>query len=191
MRIRADASFSTGADKLIGGGYPRSDTDFWNAYTQYVPAAIAKELGADIATSNSQNSVQTLVSNIQALVGQVAKALIMALKDTASIGSELKKLNSQDVPVVSIDTRPDTGDVFMVVRADNKQLGAKACEFLGEKLEGEHTVVVLQGGQDSVNGRDRAEGFSESMKDKYPGIKVSLQAFAGTEPWPLRSCRLR
>ena len=171
----ANTSSSGGADKLIGVDFPRSDTDFWNAYTQYVPAT-AKELGADIATSNSQNSVQTLVSNIQALVGQGAKALIMAPQDTASIGSELKKLNSQNVPVVSIDTRPDTGDVFMVVRADNKQLGAKACEFLGKKLEGAHTVVVLQGGQDSVNGRDRTEGFSECMKDKYPGIKVSLQA---------------
>jgi ribose transport system substrate-binding protein len=100
--------------------------------------------------------VQTLVSNIQALVGQGAKALIMAPQDTASIGSELKKLNGQNIPVVSIDTRPDAGDVFMVVRADNRQLRAKACEFLRDKLGGKNTVVVLQGGQDSVNGSSSA-----------------------------------
>lgn len=171
----ATPSTTTGAGKLIGVDFPRSDTDFWNAYTQYVPVS-ADEIGAEIATSNSQNSVQTLVSNIQALVGQGAKALVMAPQDTASIGAELANLNTQKIPVVSIDTRPDTGDVFMVVRADNKQLGAKACEFLGEKLKGEHTIVVLQGGQDSVNGRDRTEGFTECMEAKYPGIKVSLQA---------------
>lgn len=160
---------------LIGVDFPRSDTDFWNAFTQYVPAA-AEELGAQIKTTNSQNSVQTLVSNIQALTGQGAKAIVMAPQDTASIGPALEDLNSKSIPAVSIDTRPDTGDVFMVVRADNKQLGEKACDFLGEKMGGKNTVVVLQGGQDSINGRDRTEGFVECMEANYPGIKVNLQA---------------
>lgn len=160
---------------LIGVDFPRSDTDFWNAYTQYVPK-YAKELKADIKTTNSQNNVQNLVSNVQALTGQGAKAIVMAPQDTASIGPELQSLNSKKIPVVSIDTRPDEGDVYMVVRADNKQLGARACDYLGKQMGGKHTAVVLQGGQDSVNGRDRTTGFVDCMKQKYPDVKVSLKA---------------
>ena len=104
------SSASSGGGGLVGVDYPRSDTDFWNSYISYVPK-FASSLGVTIKTTNSQNDVQKLVANVQALRGQGAKAIVMAPQDTAAIGPELSTLNSQKVPVVTIDTRPDTGNV--------------------------------------------------------------------------------
>src|SRR4051812_3682015 len=53
--------------------YPRSDTDFWNSYIQYVPQ-FADELGIDLKTTNSQNDVQKLIANVQACQTQGAQA---------------------------------------------------------------------------------------------------------------------
>lgn len=96
----------------------------------------------------------------------------MAPQDTGAIASTLQTLESKNIPVVSVDTRPDKGKVFMVVRADNKAYGTQACEFLGEKLGGKGKVVELMGALSSVNGRDRAEAFGACMKEKFPGITV-------------------
>src|SRR6185312_2709096 len=74
------------------------------------------------------------------------------------------------------DTRPDTGKVFMVVRADNRAYGTKACQFLGTKLGGKGKVVMLQGDLASINGRDRTEAFNECMKKDFPGITVFGEA---------------
>jgi simple sugar transport system substrate-binding protein/ribose transport system substrate-binding protein len=74
--------------------------------------------------------------------------------------------------VVSVDTRPDTGKVYMVVRADNRAYGTKACEFLGQKLNNKGTVVEFEGDLASINGRDRSEAFGQCMQQKFPGIKV-------------------
>ena len=156
---------------LIGVDYPRSDTDFWNSYISYVPK-FAKDLGAKIKTTNSQNDVQKLIANVQALKSQGAKAFVMAPQDTAAIAPELAQLDSAKIPVVSIDTRPDTGNVYMVVRADNRAYGTKACEFLGQKLGGKGSVVMLEGDTASINGRDRTDAFNECMKSKFPNIKV-------------------
>ena len=60
----------------------------------------------------------------------------------------------------------------MVVRADNKAYGEKACKFLGEKLGGKGKVVEFQGALSSVNGRDRSEAFAACMKKDFPGITV-------------------
>jgi simple sugar transport system substrate-binding protein/ribose transport system substrate-binding protein len=60
----------------------------------------------------------------------------------------------------------------MVVRADNKAYGEKACKFLGDKLQGKGKVVEFQGSLSSVNGRDRSEAFAACMKQNYPGITV-------------------
>ena len=156
---------------IVGVDYPRSDTDFWNSYIRYVPGS-AKALGVELKTTNSQNDVATLISNVQTFVSQGVKGVVMAPQDTAAIAPTLEQLAARKIPVVTIDTRPDTGSVAMVVRADNRAYGTKACRFLGTKLGGKGKVVMLQGDLASINGRDRTEAFNDCMKKDFPGIKV-------------------
>lgn len=160
---------------LIGVDFPRSDTDFWNSYIRYVPIS-ANDLGVDLKTTNSQNDVSTLISNTQTLISQGVKGIVMAPQDTAAIAPSLDTLAGKNIPVVTIDTRPDSGKVFMVVRADNRAYGEKACQFLGTKLGGTGKVIMFEGGLDSINGRDRTEAFNDCMTKNYPGIKVFGEA---------------
>ena len=161
-----------GGGGKIGIDHPRADSDFWNSYIKYVPQ-MAGELKVDLMpATNSQNDVTKLVNNVQALIGQGAKAIVMAPQDTGAIATTLQTLANKKIPVVTVDTRPDKGQVYMVVRADNRAYGTKACEFLGEKLGGKGKVVQLMGSLSSINGRDRAEAFRECMKSKFPGITV-------------------
>ncbi|MFC5821847.1 sugar ABC transporter substrate-binding protein [Nonomuraea harbinensis] len=156
----------------VGIDHPRADSDFWNSYIKYVPE-MADELDVELMTAtNSQNDVAKLVNNVQALIGQGAKAIVMAPQDTGAIASTLQNLENKNIPVVTVDTRPDKGKVYMVVRADNRAYGTKSCEYLGEQLGGKGKVVQLMGALSSINGRDRAEAFGECMKEKFPGIEV-------------------
>jgi simple sugar transport system substrate-binding protein/ribose transport system substrate-binding protein len=173
------SSKSNTGSPQIGLDFPRADSDFWNSYAKYVPK-FAQELAINLMTpTNSQNDVAKLVANSQALVSQGAKAIVMAPQDTGAIASTLDTLEQKKIPVVSVDTRPDKGKVFMVVRADNRAYGTKACEFLGQKMGGKGKVVEFQGSLSSVNGRDRSEAFAQCMKEKYPAITV----FAEPTDW--------
>jgi len=173
---KADSSSGASSSApLVGVDYPRSDTDFWNSYIKYVPQS-AKELGVELKTTNSQNDIATLISNVQTFQSQGVKGVVMAPQDTAAIAPTLQQLADKKIPVVTIDTRPDTGNVYMVVRADNRAYGTKACQLLGTKLGGKGKVVMLEGGLDSINGRDRTEAFNDCMKKDYPGITVFGEA---------------
>jgi ribose transport system substrate-binding protein len=163
------SSGSAGAKICVD--YPRSDTDFWNAFISYVPK-YAKEMKLNIQESNSNNDIQKLIANVTACVNQGGKAVVIAPQDTAAVAPLLDQMKAKKIPVVTLDTAPDSGSAYMVVRADNKALGSQACEFLGDKMGGKGSVVELMGGQDSVNGRDRREGFGSCMSSKFSGIKV-------------------
>ncbi|MEU9837276.1 sugar ABC transporter substrate-binding protein [Streptosporangium sp. NPDC048047] len=163
------------AKPVVGVDYPRSDTDFWNSYISYVPKS-GGELGVELKTTNSQNDIAKLTSNVQSLIGQGVKAVVMAPQDTAAVAPTLQQLEGKKIPAVLVDTRPDTGNAYMVVRADNRAYGEKACRFLGEKLGGKGKVVMLQGDLASINGRDRTEAFNDCMKQNYPGITVFGEA---------------
>jgi ABC-type sugar transport system substrate-binding protein len=171
---KTDTTTTTGKP-LVGVDYPRSDTDFWNSYIRYVPQ-FADQAGVDLKTTNSQNDVSNLISNVQTFVSQGVKGIVMAPQDTAAIAPSLTSLAAKNIPVVTIDTRPDTGSVYMVVRADNRAYGTKACQFLGTKLGGKGKVIMFEGGLDSINGRDRTEAFNDCMKQNFPGITVFGEA---------------
>jgi ABC-type sugar transport system substrate-binding protein len=170
---------STGGDgggtPSVGVDYPRSDTDFWNSYIKYVPE-FAGETGVQLKTTNSQNDVANLIANVQTFISQGVKGVVMAPQDTAAIAPSLETLQAKKIPVVTIDTRPDTGKVSMVVRADNRAYGTKACQFLGTKLGGKGKVIMFEGDLASINGRDRTEAFNECMKKNFPGITVFGEA---------------
>ncbi|NGO67815.1 sugar ABC transporter substrate-binding protein [Streptomyces boncukensis] len=156
----------------VGIDMPRTDTDFWTAYQSYVKKGVDNGTVDALPLSNSQNDISKLVANVQTFTDQGAEAVVMAPQDTGAISSTLRNLAERDVPVVSVDTRPDKGEVYMVVRADNRAYGRKSCEYLGEQLGGRGRVAELQGDLSSINGRDRSEAFASCMKKKYPRITV-------------------
>ncbi|GAB2794091.1 sugar ABC transporter substrate-binding protein [Streptomyces daliensis] len=160
------------ASGKVGIDMPRTDTDFWTSYQSYVKKGVADGVVDALPLANSQNDVAKLVANVQTFTDQQAKAIVMAPQDTGAISSTLESLEEQKIPVISVDTRPDEGKVYMVVRADNRAYGRKSCEYLGEKLGGKGRVAELQGDLSSINGRDRSQAFASCMKEKYPDIKV-------------------
>ncbi|GDY52350.1 hypothetical protein SVIO_029730 [Streptomyces violaceusniger] len=62
----------------VGIDMPRTDTDFWNSYQQYLEKGIDKGTVSALPLSNSQNDIGKLVANVQAFTDQGAKAVIMA-----------------------------------------------------------------------------------------------------------------
>lgn len=166
------SSASGGGKPAIGIDLPRADSDFWNSYAQYIKQGTSSQGLNTLPVSNSQNDVTKLVANVQVFQNTGAKAVVMAPQDTGAIASTLDQLSAKKIPVVSVDTRPDRGNVYMVVRADNKAYGTKACEFLGKQLGGKGKVAELQGSLSSINGRDRSEAFAACMKEKFPDIQV-------------------
>ncbi|MFD4259118.1 sugar ABC transporter substrate-binding protein [Streptomyces sp. NPDC058534] len=167
-----DSGSADSGKPTIGIDLPRADSDFWNSYAQYIKQGADTQGLSTLPISNSQNDVTKLVSNVKVFQNTGAKAVVMAPQDTGAIASTLDQLAAKKIPVISVDTRPDKGDVYMVVRADNKAYGTKACEFLGKQLGGKGKVAELQGALSSINGRDRSEAFAACMKEKFPGIKV-------------------
>ena len=162
---------ASGGKSLVGVDYPRSDSDFWNAYIKYVPQ-MANQVGVNIKTTNSENDISKLQSNVQTLVSEGVKGVVIAPQDTAAVLPTLQQLDSKIIPAVSVDTRPDSGNVYMVVRADNVAYGQKACKYIGDTLNGTGNVVMFEGDLASINGRDRSTAFSQCMKSNYPNMKV-------------------
>lgn len=111
-------------------------------------------------------------ADVATLLGRGVEGLIVVPVDSTAIVPAIEQANSQGVPVVTVDLGADGGNIFMVVRADNVFMGSAACEYMGNELAGEGTVLNLQGDLASANGRDRSDGFTSCMSEQFSNIEV-------------------
>lgn len=155
----------------IGATLPLLTSPFWQAYNNYVPQ-MAKQQGLDVLpTVNADSDPAKLITDIGTLLNQGVKGLMVTPLDSAAVVAGLKQAENKNVPVVAVDVAPEGGKVAMVVRADNKAYGTKACDEIGKRVKSGKVVQVM-GDLASVNGRDRSAAFRDCMKQKYPGVQV-------------------
>lgn len=160
----------TATTGVVGVVVPKT-TPFWRAYNAAVPSQ-AKAQGVKMLPAvNSESDIDKQISDIHALLVQQVKGLVVGPLDSAAIRPGLRAAEQAGVPVVAVDVAPDSGKVAMVVRADNRAFGRKACRYLGDAVK-TGKVVQIQGDLASVNGRDRTESFLTCMAKHYPRIKV-------------------
>lgn len=168
----ASSSGSGSADDTTVG-YSTKGTDQFQLILQEQAVDQIEEQGMEALEPISANlDAGKQLSDVQTLVSQGANAMMVVPTDSSAIKPALEFLSSRDIPTVSIDIAPVGGEVSMVVRADNVQMGADACEQMGEWLDGEGTVVSMQGDYKTSNGRDRGVGFKDCMDEQFPNVEV-------------------
>lgn len=126
---------------------------------------------------DANGNVEKQVSDLENLLAGGASALILVPYDGAGVVPAIKKANAQKIPVFAIDDGPSGGQVFATVRADNVNAGAQGAEEMVRRLKQSPnwpnvTVLELQGGLLTVNGRDRTDGFFKTLKKLAPNVKV-------------------
>lgn len=131
-----------------------------------------------IGAPDAAGDVAKQVADIQNMLANGAKAIVLVPVDAAGVVPAIKQANEQGVPVFSLDDAPVGGKVAATVRADNVGAGVQAAEEMVRRLQkdgcwpSDCTVLELQGGLDTPNGLDRSKGFADTMKKEAPEVEL-------------------
>lgn len=173
----SNSSGSSGSGSGVTVGYAGSKlTDpFQIALTKATQDQAAQQGVNLLPPTNADADPAKQVTDVQTTLSKSPQAIIINPVDAKAIVPAITKANQQKVPVVTVDQAPESGDVAMIVRADNTAMGKQACEQMGKLLNGQGTVLDLQGDLGSTNGRERTTGFGDCMKEQFPGITVQAK----------------
>jgi simple sugar transport system substrate-binding protein/ribose transport system substrate-binding protein len=164
----------------IGVALTYNNTAFWAAYIQYEQHYAQQDsvqlIGPELAGSDASLQNQ----QIETLVNEGAKAIIVNPETATSLGPAIAYANAHGVQLVSVDTIVGTGKVYMVVRASNTLYGQDACAYIASKVKSGY-VLDLEGDLSSSNGGDRSNAFNDCMAKNDPGVKLLKDPTAWTE----------
>lgn len=138
----------------------------------------AKELNVDLSVMDSEDKIETQLSQVDNLISQKVDAIILNSIDLVGSGPAVDKAKAAGIPVVEVITftKNESYDVF--VGTDPKQSGVMMGDYLAKILNGKGNVALLQGQIGHSAEITRGAGLKESLFDKYADIKLLTQQTA-------------
>lgn len=104
----------------------------------------AATIGADVVVTDAGHDVAKQISDIEDMLQQGIKILILNPTDSAGVESAVKAAKDQGVVVVAVDANAK-GPVDSFVGSKNRDAGYKSCKYLAESLGGKGEVAILDG----------------------------------------------
>ena len=122
---------------------------------------------------DSQNDPAKEASNVEDLITRDIKVLLINPTDSSAVVNSIKRANSANIPVITLDRGSEGGEIATHIASDNIAGGEMAAQYIIEKLNNEGNVVELQGIPGTSAARDRGEGFNRAIQDS--NLKVVAQ----------------
>jgi ribose transport system substrate-binding protein len=106
--------------------------------------------------------------------------IVLAPLDSQALVAAVANATLARIPVVIIDSALNSDKYVSFVATDNYKGGELAAARMGELLGGKGRVIVLRYVLGSASNEARENGFIDTIKKKFPGIKIiSSNQYAG------------
>lgn len=156
---------------VIGVAQCHLNTPYRVALKQEMEATIKeKGLNWEIILTDGQNNSAKQTSDVEDLIQRNVDLIVLAPVQSEPLTPVAKKVLDAGIPLVLIDRTINSDDYTAYVGGDNKMIGQLAAEYLGEKLNGQGRVAMIQGSLGTSATNDRYEGFVNTIKEKYPDL---------------------
>jgi ribose transport system substrate-binding protein len=160
----------------LGLSVPFLTTPFFAVLDSYVKSEVEQQGISMLQTTNANQDAGKQLTDVRSLISLGATGILAGVVDNKAIKPALDYCEQQKVPFVALDDAPGAGHVYVVVRADNYEMGATAAKKMAELINGKGKVLSLQGDLATTNGKDRSDGFREYMQKNHPDVEVIERA---------------
>ncbi|SHG99038.1 monosaccharide ABC transporter substrate-binding protein, CUT2 family [Jatrophihabitans endophyticus] len=135
----------------------------------------AKRLGIKLIQRNANANVAQQNTDIQGMIAQGAKVLIVAPENSDGLAPALNQAKAKKIPVLTIDRTVQgsaCSDYIGFIGSDFTGQAKIAADDLATAIGKKGEVAVLQGTSGNNVAQERTKGFNDQVKAQYPDVKI-------------------
>ncbi len=170
------------AGAKIGVSWSYINNIFYTTESRLVVEALKAEGMDPLQITNADGDVAKQIGDIDALLAQGAKALVIVPMDSRAVGPVIERAADQGIPTIGPDIGVDNPRVFINIAVDNELMGKMQCEDLGPKLSDGDKIAYITGNLADLAGKARFDGFNNCMAENFPAVNVVI----GESKWDTR-----
>lgn len=109
---------------------------------------------------------------VENFISKRVSGIVLAPLDSKAMVRPVNTAMRSKVPVVIIDSGLKTDNYVSYIATDNFKGGQLGAEKLGELVGGKGNIILLRYAVGSASTEEREAGFLDTMKKKFPNIKI-------------------
>jgi len=173
---------STGVTKgLIGVAMPTKDLQRWNQDGSNMKTQL-EAAGFKVDLQYASNDIQTQVSQIENMIANDCKLLVIASIDGDSLGTVLAQAKAKNIPVIAYDRLIMNSDaVSYYATFDNYMVGTKQGQYIEDALKlktaaGPFNLEIITGDPGDNNAKYFYNGAMDVLKPYITSGKLVVQS---------------
>ena len=177
----AGASGATAAGCKVGVSWNNYTEERWAKWDEPAIKAALAAAGAEYLSNDAKSSAATQATNIDQLISQGAKVLIILAQDGTAIKTSVASATSQNVPVIGYD-RLIEDPKALYITFDNKGVGKmQATEIMKAVPKGNY--VVIKGNKADANADFLRSGMEEVIGAAVKSGDIKIVGETYTNDW--------
>jgi D-xylose transport system substrate-binding protein len=145
--------------------------------------AYAKQLGVDLKVAVADADTAQQASQVENLIAQGVKVLILAPNDAAAAASLVDKAEAEGIPVISYDRLiTNTKNVDLYISFDNVKVGELQGEFI-TKLVPQGNYIIMSGAPTDNNAKLFKQGAMKYIQPLIDSGKIKVVADQAVDNW--------
>jgi ribose transport system substrate-binding protein len=144
--------------------------------------AEASRRGINLITTNAQSDLNKEIADIQSMIAQGAKALIISPLNSEGLDPALKAAQDAKVPIMTIDrlltSKTPCVDYIGWIGSDFVEQGRRAADALMQATGDRGEVAILLGASGVNVTVDRTKGFKDQLAARNSGLRVVAEQTA-------------
>jgi len=156
----AGASGATAAGCKVGVSWNNYTEERWAKWDEPAIKAALATAGAEYISNDAKSSAATQATNIDQLISQGAKVLIILAQDGTAIKTSVASATSQKIPVIGYD-RLIEDPTALYITFDNKGVGKMQAEAVMKAVP-KGNYVIIKGNKADANADFLRSGMTEA-----------------------------
>lgn len=161
-------------EKMVIGYATKSSTSpFWVTCNEGALQA-AEDYGVELIMLGppKENDVVGQLAVLEDMLNREVNGLVIAPCDSVGVGPAVERAGKADVPVIALGDPIEGPDVTSLVTTDNYAASSLAAHWMAEQLGEEGKIVLLNGMIAQGGGKQRYEGFRDTVESDYPNMEI-------------------
>lgn len=156
---------------LIGFAQDHLANDWRLAQVKALQQGLADIPGLRFIYSDAKGHTAQQILDIEDMLRMGVDILVTSPRDGVAMTPIIERAHQQGVPVILLTRRITSPAYTSFISPDDQAIARAAAQFMADRLNGQGSIVILQGVPTASTAVHRTQAFVETLS-AYPGIRI-------------------